>query len=353
MKSLIELEDITKRYGEVTALDGVSLEVMEKEILTILGPNGSGKTTMLKIMASIDEPTSGEVFFDGEKINNSNKNQARKKSTMVFQRTTLFNTSVYKNVAYGLNLRKYSKKETNERIRNVLRLVKLEGYETRLARRLSGGEKQRVSLARALVLDTELLLLDEPTANLDPENVSIIEETVTHVNQERNTTVVMSTHNIFQAQRITGKAALLLRGKITEVGTVNEIFRSPSERLAAFARLENVFSGTSEILQEGTSLVDIGNGLRVEASIKKLGKTQILVRSEDIILSRKPLSSSARNVFKGRIVGIADLGPTVKLRVDAGKEFAAQITKRSFKEMGLNVDSDVFLTFKASSVHAI
>ena len=353
MKSLIELEDITKRYGEVTALDGVSLEVMEKEILTILGPNGSGKTTMLKIMASIDEPTSGEVFFDGEKINNSNKNQARKKSTMVFQRTTLFNTSVYKNVAYGLNLRKYSKKETNERIRNVLRLVKLEGYETRLARRLSGGEKQRVSLARALVLDTELLLLDEPTANLDPENVSIIEETVTHVNQERNTTVVMSTHNIFQAQRITGKAALLLRGKITEVGTVNEIFRSPSERLAAFARLENVFSGTSEILQEGTSLVDIGNGLRVEASIKKLGKTQILVRSEDIILSRKPLSSSARNVFKGRIVGITDLGPTVKLRVDAGKEFAAQITKRSFKEMGLNVDSDVFLTFKASSVRAI
>ena len=353
MKSLIELEDITKRYGEVTALDGVSLEVMEKEILTILGPNGSGKTTMLKIMASIDEPTSGEVFFDGEKINNSNKNQARKKSTMVFQRTTLFNTSVYKNVAYGLNLRKYSKKETNERIRNVLRLVKLEGYETRLARRLSGGEKQRVSLARALVLDTELLLLDEPTANLDPENVSIIEETVTHVNQERNTTVVMSTHNIFQAQRITGKAALLLRGKITEVGTVNEIFRSPSERLAAFARLENVFSGTSEILQEGTSLVDIGNGLRVEASIKKLGKTQILVRPEDIILSRKPLSSSARNVFKGRIVGITDLGPTVKLRVDAGKEFATQITKRSFKEMGLNVDSDVFLTFKASSVHAV
>jgi len=353
MKSLIELEDITKRYGEVTALDGVSLEVMEKEILTILGPNGSGKTTMLKIMASIDEPTSGEVFFDGEKINNSNKNQARKKSTMVFQRTTLFNTSVYKNVAYGLNLRKYSKKETNERIRNVLRLVKLEGYEKRPASRLSGGEKQRVSLARALVLDTELLLLDEPTANLDPENVSIIEETVTHVNQERNTTVVMSTHNIFQAQRITGKAALLLRGKITEVGTVNEIFRSPSERLAAFARLENVFSGTSEILQEGTSLVDIGNGLRVEASIKKLGKTQILVRSEDIILSRKPLSSSARNVFKGRIVGITDLGPTVKLRVDAGKEFAAQITKRSFKEMGLNVDSDVFLTFKASSVHAI
>jgi molybdopterin-binding protein len=353
MKSLIKLKDITKRYGEITALDDVSLEVQEKEILTILGPNGSGKTTMLKIMASIDKPTSGEVFFDGEKINNSTKSQARKKSTMVFQRNVLFSTSVYNNIAYGLKLRKYSKKEINERIKNVLRLVKLEGYEKRPATRLSGGEKQRVSLARALVLDTELLLLDEPTANLDPENVSIIEEAVTHVNQERNRTVVMSTHNIFQAQRITGKAALLLRGKITEVGTVNELFRSPSERLAAFARLENVFSGTAEILEEGTSLVDVGNGLQIEASIKKLGKTQILVRPEDIILSKRPLSSSARNVFKGRIVGITDLGPIVKLSVDAGKEFAAQITKRSFKEMGLNVDSDVFLTFKASSVHAV
>jgi len=353
MNSLIELEDITKRYGEITALDDVSLAVKEKEILTILGPNGSGKTTMLKIMASIDKPTSGEVFFDGEKINNSNKSQARKKSTMVFQRNVLFSTSVYNNIAYGLKLRKCSKKETNERIKNVLRLVKLEGYEKRPASRLSGGEKQRVSLARALVLHTELLLLDEPTANLDPENVSIIEEAVTHVNQESNTTVVMSTHNMFQAKRITGKAALLLRGKITEVGTITDIFQSPSERLAAFARLENVFSGTSEILEEGTSVVDIGNGLWVEASIMKLGKTQILVRPEDIILSRKPLSSSARNVFKGRIVGITDLGPIVKLRVDAGKEFAAQITKRSFKEMGLNVDSDVFLTFKASSVHAV
>jgi len=353
MMTFVNTINITKRHEATTALDDVNLKIEEGEIFSIIGPNGAGKTTLLKILACIDKPTKGELYLDGVKVDDRNRSRFREKVTMVFQRNVLLSTSVYNNIAYGLKLRKCSKKEMSERIKNVLQLVRLEGYEKRPASRLSGGEKQRVSLARALVLDTELLLLDEPTANLDPENVSIIEEAVTHVNHELNTTVVMSTHNMFQAKRITGKAALLLRGKITEVGTVNELFRSPSERLAAFARLENVFSGTSEILEEGTSLVDIGNGLRVEASIKKLGKTQILVRPEDIILSRKPLSSSARNVFKGKIVGITDLGPTVKLRVDVGKEFATQITKRSFKEMGLNVDSDVFLTFKASSVHAV
>lgn len=353
MMTFVNIINITKRREATTALADVNLKIEEGEILTIIGPNGAGKTTLLRILACIDKPTKGELYIDGVKVDDRNRSRFRKRITMVFQRNALFSTSVYNNIAYGLKLRECSKEEISERIKNVLRLVKLEGYEKRPASRLSGGEKQRVSLARALVLDTEFLLLDEPTANLDPENVSIIEEAVTHVNQELNTTVVMSTHNIFQAKRITGKAALLLSGKITEVGTVDEIFRSPSQRLAAFARLENVFSGTSEILEEGTSLVDIGNGLQIEASIRKLGKTQILVRPEDIILSGKPLNSSARNVFKGRIVGITDLGPIVKLKVDAGKEFATQITKRSFKEMGLNVDSDVFLTFKASSVHAV
>ncbi|MFQ5758474.1 MAG: ABC transporter ATP-binding protein [Candidatus Bathyarchaeia archaeon] len=349
----VNIKNITKQYGTATALDNINLKIKKGEFLTILGPNGAGKTTLLKILACIDKPTKGELYIDGVKVNDQNRSRFRKEITMVFQRNVLFSTDVYNNIAYGLELRGYSKKEMNERIRNVLRLVKLEGYERHPVNRLSGGEQQRVSLARALVLNTELLLLDEPTANLDPKTVSIIEEAVTHVNQELNTTVIMATHNMFQAERITGKAALLFRGKITEIGTVNEIFGSPSETLATFTRLENIFSGTSKVSEEGTSLIDIGNGLQIEASIKKLGKTRIFVRPEDIILSRKPLSSSARNVFEGRIVGITDLGSIVKLRVDAGKEFVVQVTKRSFKEMTFNVDSDVFLTFKASSVHVV
>jgi tungstate transport system ATP-binding protein len=353
MKPLIRLKEVTKHYGEITALDDVSLEIREKEIFTVLGPNGSGKTTMLRIMASIVEPTSGEVFFGGERINNSNRSQARKKSTMVFQKTALFNTTVYKNIAYGLKLRKFPKKEIDKRVENVLDLVKLNGYEKRLAKKLSGGEQQRVSLGRALALNTELLLLDEPTANLDPKNVSIIEETISRVNHEFNTTIVMATHNLFQAETITKRAALILGGKIVQVGTAQEIFRIPSKHLASFARLENVFSGTSRILEEGTSLIDVGNGVEIETALKKSGNVTVFVRSEDIIISKKPISSSARNVFKGKIVEISDLESVAKLKIDAGKQFIVQITKRSFNDMQLNIHSQVFLAFKASSVHTI
>ncbi|MFB0567425.1 MAG: ATP-binding cassette domain-containing protein [Candidatus Bathyarchaeia archaeon] len=353
MKRLMKLKDVKKRYGEITALDGVSFEIMENEIFTVLGPNGSGKTTMLRIMASIDEPTSGEVFFDGKIINNSNRSQARKKSTMVFQKTTIFDTTVYKNIAYGLKLRGYSKKETEKKVKETLSLVKLAGYEKRLAKKLSGGEQQRVSLARALALNTKLLLLDEPTANLDPKNVSIIEETISHVNREFDTTIVMATHNLFQAENLTNRVALLLGGKMAQVGAPQEILRGPSINLASFARLENVFSGNSKILQEGTSVIEVDEGVEIEAALRKSGKVTVFVGPEDIIVSKKTMSSSARNVFEGKIVEVSDFGPVVKLRVDAGKEFVVQITKRSFVEMRLNVGSTVFLTFKASSVHLI
>jgi len=353
MNSLVELKGITKYYNVIRALDDISLEIEKGEILTVMGPNGSGKTTLLKILAFIDKPTSGEIYFNGERVVDENRSNVRTKSTMVFQKTVLFNTTVYKNVAYGLGLRNYSKKKIDEKVRSVLKLVKLEGYEKRPAKRLSGGEQQRVSIARALALDTELLLLDEPTANLDPKNVSIIEEIISQVNRDFNTTILMATHNMFQAENITKKAALLLGGKIAEIGTVQEIFGRPSKNFVSFGRLENVFSGTSSILEDGTSLISIGDGVKIETALMRSGRVTIFVSPEDIVLSKKRIESSARNMFKGRIVEISDLGSVVKLKVDAGREFVTQITKRSFIEMQLNVGSEVFLAFKASSVHLI
>ncbi len=114
-----------------------------------------------------------------------------------------------------------------------------------------------------------------------------------------------------------------------------------------------MFSGTSQILKEGTSLIDVGNGLEIETALRKSGNVTVFVRPEDIIISKKPISSSARNVFKGKIVEISDLGRVVKLKIDAGKQFIVQITKRSFNEMQLNIHSQIFLAFKASSVHAL
>jgi len=347
---MIEFKNVTKKFGEITALGNVSLKVLKGEIFTIIGPNGSGKTTILRIMAGVDMPTSGEIYFNRERIDEDNLSEVRKNSTLVFQKTVLFNTTVHKNVEYGLKLRGYPKKEIEEKVREVLRIVKLDGYEKRWAKKLSGGEQQRVSLARALTLNTDVLLLDEPTTNLDPKNASIIEETISWVNRERKTTVVMATHNMFQAETLTNRAALLIGGKIAQVGTPPEIFRTPSEHLASFARLENVFSGTSTVLEGGTSMIDLGNGLTIEAAIRREGKVTLFVRPEDIILSKKQVVSSARNAFRGEVTGISDLGDTVKLRIDAGKEFVVRITKRSFKEMQLNIGSEVFLTFKATSV---
>jgi len=353
MKTLMELENISKVYGNVTVLNLINLDIVEGEVFSLLGPNGSGKTTLLRIMACIEKPTSGEMRFKGVKVDEGNINDVRLKTTMVFQKTALFNTSVYKNIAYGLQLRGYSKREIDEKVKEVMKTVRLEGYGKRPAKKLSGGEQQRVALARALALDTDVLLLDEPTANIDPKNISIIEEVLSRFNKERKTTMVIATHNMFQAETLTNRVALLLGGKIAQIGAPQEILRIPSINLASFVRLENVFSGNSKILEEGTSVIEVDDGVEIEAALRKSGKVTVFVRPEDIIVSKKTMPSSARNVFKGKIVEVSDFGPVVKLRVDAGKEFVVQITKRSFVEMQLNVGSTVFLTFKASSVHLI
>jgi len=353
MKTILELKEISKTYGNIAALQQINLQILEGEVFSLLGPNGSGKTTLLRIMAGIEKPASGEMRFKGTKVDESLTNEVRLRSTMVFQKTVLFNSSVYKNIAYGLRLRGRPRKETDEKIREVLKTVKLEGYEKRPALKLSGGEKQRVALARALALDTEVLLLDEPTANIDPKNVSIIEDVLSWVNKEKKTTMVIATHNMFQAETLASRAALLLEGKILKVGIPQEIFTLPSKLLASYARLENVFSGISKVTGEGTSLVDIGNGVQIETAFEKTGNTTVSVRPEDIILSSNPMVSSARNMFKGQIVEVSDLGAIVRLRVKAGRDFTVQITKRSFNDMQLNIDSKVFLAFKASSVQTV
>lgn len=348
---MIELNNITKKYGEVPALNKITLKVLKGEFFSIIGPNGSGKTTLLKTMAGIENPTSGTMIFDGKKVDQGNLAEIRRRTTMVFQTTALFNTTVYRNIAYGLKLRGFSHKEIKERIKKTLNVVRLQNYEERLAKSLSGGEQQRVALARALALGTEVLLLDEPTANLDPKSVSIIEETISWIKQEQKTTIIMATHNMFQAESLSERTAFLIGGKIHLIGRSRELFRLPS--LTDFARVENIFSGEAIILKEGTAIVKLENGVNIETAIGYEGRVTLFIRPEDIILSKERIMSSARNVFNGKITGITDLGTLVKIRVDVGLEFSVQITKRSFVEMQFNIGSYVFLTFKAGSVHVI
>ncbi|NWG10272.1 ABC transporter ATP-binding protein [Candidatus Bathyarchaeota archaeon] len=353
MKAIAVLKNVTRTFTNRTVLDKVNLQILTGEILTLLGPNGSGKTTLLKILASILRPTDGEIYFDGVKVTEQNVERMRMQSTLVFQKTVLFNGTVYDNIAYGLRIRRVPEKEINYKVTQILKLVRLEGFEKRSARKLSGGEQQRVALARALALDIRLLLLDEPTANLDPKNASIVEEVIATVNREHKITIVMATHNMFQAKTLPQRIALMSDGKITEVGTPAEIFGKLSKNLASFAVVGNTFAGTAEITEDGITLVDIGNDVQIAATAQSSGKVSVFISPEDIILSKDRFSSSARNIFKGRITEILDLDSVVRLKVDVGKPFIVQITKRSFNDMELNLNTEVYLAFKASSVQTI
>ena len=353
MTTVASLTDVTKAYGSKIVLDAVNLQIQEGEILALLGPNGSGKSTILKILAFIENPTDGEVTFQGEKVNFKNTEKVRLESTLVFQKTTLFSTSVYNNIAYGLKLRKVPKETRDREVKKALELVKLEGFEKRNARKLSGGEQQRVAIARALVLKTKLLLLDEPTANLDPKNAGILEEVIDTVNRESKVIIVMATHNMFQARKLPHRIALMDEGKITEVGAPAEVFGKLSKNLASFAAIDNTFTGTAKATDAGTSLVDVGNGVKIEITNKRQGATAVFINPQDIILSKTPMESSARNVFKGKIIEITDSDSVVKLKVDVGKPFAVQITKQSFNDLGLCLNAQVFITFKASSVQVL
>ncbi|MEM2099629.1 MAG: ABC transporter ATP-binding protein [Candidatus Bathyarchaeia archaeon] len=350
MTVLAELKDVTKIYGEKTALNNVNLQIQEGEIVALLGPNGSGKTTLLKLLAFLEPPTSGTIKFQGEYATAENNEKMRTQSTLVFQRAVLFDTTVYNNVAYGLKIRKIPPDTLETEVRKALRLVQLEGFERCPAKKLSGGEQHRVAIARALALKTKLLLLDEPTANIDPKNASIIEEVITSVNREHKTTIIMATHNMFQAKTIPHRVALMNKGQITEIGATPEIFGDLSKNLARFAAVDNTFVGTAKTTQAGATIVNVGNNVEIEVTSRMQGEVSIFVNPKDIILSKHAIQSSARNVFKGRINEIKDLGSLVKLKVDVGKLFAVQVTKRSFSEMELNLGSEVYIAFKASSV---
>lgn len=237
MAALLKLKNIRQEYDGKIALKGVDLDLRENEVLSIIGPNGAGKTTLLRIMALLDKQTVGEVIYKGARIRKSNLDRFRKKITMVFQRAVLFNATVFDNVAYGLKLRGYQRDEIERRVEQALGLVRIENFSRRKAKTLSGGEQQRVVLARALALEPELLLLDEPTANLDPTSAALVERMIKNLKKE--TTVVVTTHNLFQARRLPDRIVCLLDGAIITTGKTKEIFRRPKdERIRKFIRGE-------------------------------------------------------------------------------------------------------------------
>ena len=342
---MIELRGVSKRFGEIEALRDVSLGIERGEVFAILGPNGSGKSTLLRILASLEEPSRGELLFDGAIID------WRMRATLVFQRTVVLRGSVHDNVAYGLRQRGISTGEIDEKVAWALRLMGLENLAERRAKSLSGGEKQRLSIARAIVLETDLLLLDEPTVNLDPESLGIVKKFIKSRKDRPDSTIVLATHDIATARELSDRVLLLSEGRMVEIGATRELMTNQSSEMARFARSENVFTGKSTIVK-GVSHIDV-DGAVIVGAFSVQGETTVHIRPEDIIVSRSVMRSSARNNLLGKIVGVDEHNSIIRLRVNAGVEFTVQITRRSLEEMGLNVGQEVYLTFKASSVNLL
>jgi tungstate transport system ATP-binding protein len=241
VNALYRLSHIRQVYDGRVVLDIEALEVYPGEVLALVGPSGAGKSTLLRLLNFVEPPTSGLIEFDGRPMPADPPLAALRRVTTVFQRPLKLAGTVRDNVAYGLRLRR-AKRPLDGRVDAMLARVGLAHLAGSSAGRLSGGEMQRTALARALVVEPDVLLLDEPTANLDPNNVGQIETILREQNLARGTTLVLVTHNVFQARRLANRVGLLLAGRLIEVAQTETFFSHPSDpRTAAFVRGDMIY----------------------------------------------------------------------------------------------------------------
>jgi tungstate transport system ATP-binding protein len=233
--TMIEIRDLQIKRNEKIALDVPNLSVEHGETLTVVGPNGAGKSTLLLALARLLKPSQGDILYKGKSINQWDELEYRRKISFVFQSPLLMDMSVEQNVALGLKFRNTPKEETQERVGKWMKQLGVESLAKRRAGQLSGGEAQRVSLARAFVLEPELLLLDEPFAALDPPTHAKLLEDLSALLKEAHRTAVFVTHNLSEAAKLSHRIAVLVGGKLRQVGTAKQIKSKPAdETVAAF-----------------------------------------------------------------------------------------------------------------------
>lgn len=352
---MIELHEITVKFDDTVALDNTSFHVKEGEIISIIGPNGSGKTTLLRVMAGLLRPNSGNMWFEDEPVLFENLLDYRKRVTMVFQNPTVFGTSVFKNVAYGLRIRNIDEEQIKTRVENTLDTVGLLEFQNRSARSLSGGEQRRLCLAMGMVLEPDLLLLDEPTSYLDADNLQNVTEILTQLNENQATTIVIATHNIFHSSTISDRIATMRSGSIERMGPVKDVVLDELEELALETSGFNVYSGMATdvgSIVSGKRVVQVSleNNVRITAVSNHTGSVTVRIPPEDIIVSHQPVLSSARNSLKGKLKEITRNESLVLLTIDVGVDMVVQITSSSLDTLDVSENDPVILTFKASSV---
>lgn len=355
--ALLEARGVWKEYDGREVLMDINLSVKKGEILVVMGPSGAGKTTLLRILSLIDRPSRGEVLFEGRDTMEPSL-ALRRRIAMVLQGRVTFDTTVYENVAYGLMVRGMREGEIKGRVAGALELVGLSGYEGRRARTLSWGEAQRLGFAMATVFQPEVLLLDEPTANLDPTNEGVIDEIIRRI-KGLGITVVIATHKQAKAYDLADRIAVMNDGKVEQLGSGQEVFYRPGTPfVAAFIGVKNIFEG--RVLKADSSGVRVATrGLEVLApytDVREGARVHLCIRPEEVLFLRRdrPLDPGLKNVFTGRVVGLTPRGTTVRVGLQVGEDLlVADIPRHVAEKMAFAVGQEMRVSLKSEAIHII
>ncbi len=356
---MIRVEDLSLLVGKFSLKD-ISFQVGRGEYFVILGPTGSGKTLLLETIAGIRSPKTGKIWFEGKEV--TEFPPAAREVGFVYQDYLLFpHLTVQKNIEFGLRCRGISRREIKEKVSRISDIIGIGEMLSRYPDTLSGGEKQRVALARALAIEPSILLLDEPVSALDPSTQFDILEELKKIHRKLKPTTIHITHNFEEALFLADRIGVIKEGRIVQVGELEEVFRQPAtEFVATFVGAENLFEG--EIVPP-SSQGQIGaddkvhlttlksRGVKISVVTDRTGRVRAALRPEDILISREPIHSSARNNLRGTVIETAPKGVLMKITVDAGIPFKVLLTRNSFEEMGLSLKAEVWLSFKATAVH--
>ena len=355
---LVVFKNVVKLFGEFVAVKEFSLEIKKGEFLAIMGPSGCGKTTTLRMLAGLDQPTSGEIRLNGKLMNDVKPSE--RDTPMVWQTLALFPfLNVIKNVEFGLKMRGFSADERRIKAMTWLKRLEIEEFASRDISQLSGGQRQRVALARALVTEPKILLLDEPLSALDAHLVIRMQSVLTKLQRELDITFVYVTHSQSEAFAMADRVVIMAKGEIEQIGTPREIYRAPANRfIAEFIGRNNIISGS--ILDKKENLITLKSkaGLFSVSSPEKLslevGEKLNLVVSADVITvsEKKP---QADNIIECSLIGEEFIGSIVTLFLEAkgGIEFKAQIQQREIQNLDIRSGSQLFLSWPTASGHIL
>lgn len=346
---MILIRNLFVELGDFT-LKNASLEVSDGEYMVVVGPSGAGKTVLLESIAGLYPLRQGEIWLRGKEATRLRPEQ--RQVTIVYQDHALFpHLSVRENIVFGLRMRKTDPNQTRAALERVVDLFGISSLLHRRPATLSGGERQKVALARALCVSPDVLLLDEPLSSLDPQTREDIQEELQRLHRMLRVTTLHVTHNFEEAVALGERIAVIGEGEVKQVGLPEEIFRRPnSEFVARFAMSRNIFPGELCRPEAGNRRFKTGNTFFTVENGNQ-GDNRAVVRPEDVMLSMQADPINGTNAFCGEIARITDRGSTLYVDVDLPPVITALTTRHVFREMDLEVGKRVCVCFDASSVH--